>query len=68
MLGFCAVFAYKRNEISTFWTGFFYDEILLFQHKNRNFKNDDDKSSVHSFTLKQNKHTKTNNNEIEMQD
>lgn len=34
MVAPCAIAAYKRGEIQTFWSGVFYDEILLDPFKN----------------------------------
>jgi hypothetical protein len=65
MLGLCALCAYQRNELNPFWTGFFYDEILLFQHKN-DLENASGRSSVDSIRLKKNPE-KVVLNEIELQ-
>ena len=41
MITACTLIAFKRNELNLFWTGNFYDEILLDP-----FKNELDKKSV----------------------
>ena len=41
MVSTCTLIAFKRNELNLFWTGNFYDEILLDP-----FKNELDKKSV----------------------
>lgn len=33
MVSLCALLAYKRGEVQCFWTGVFFDEILLDPYK-----------------------------------
>jgi len=38
MIGFSCLFAYKRGEIKAYWTGYFYDILLLNPFAIQNFQ------------------------------